>query len=53
MSWGFPWPIVGEQEFLDDNGTFLDRIEGAEVAIKTGQIIKLKWPPNLFSEDLW
>ena len=35
------------------NGVFVDRIEGAKIAIESNQIDKLKWPPNLYSEDLW
>ena len=48
-----PIPIKGEQGFVDENGKFLDRLEGADLALKSGQIQKLSWPPNLYSEDLW
>lgn len=41
------------QGFLTSLGRFVDRIEGAEIALKSGQITKLSWPPNLYSEDLW
>jgi len=44
---------VGIQGFVLDDGTFLDRIEAADYAIKCGQIERLQWPPNLYSEDLW
>lgn len=43
----------GEQGFITDEGKFVDRIEGARIAIECGQIIKLQWKPNLYSEDLW
>jgi len=41
------------QGFLTTENKFVDRIEGAKIAIESGQISKLKWPPNLYSEDLW
>ena len=41
------------QGFILDDDTFVDRIEGARVALESKQIDKLKWPPNLYSEDLW
>jgi len=43
----------GEQGFLLSNGKFANRIEAAEVALESKQISKLKWPPYLYSEDLW
>lgn len=42
-----------EQGFTTSSGRYVDRIEGAAIAIAAGQITELKWPPNLFSEDLW
>jgi hypothetical protein len=42
-----------EQGFLLNNGIFVNRIEGGKIAIDSGQINKLRWPPNLYSEDLW
>ena len=45
--------IDEEQGFLTDQGKFLDRISAAEYAIEKGQIRELKWPPLLYSEDLW
>jgi len=47
------YPIKGTQGFLLSDGTFVDRIFAGKLAIYTGQIKKLKWPPNLYSEDLW
>ena len=41
------------QGFLTSNGRYVDRIEGADIAIKSEQIDKLNWPPYLYSEDLW
>lgn len=41
------------QGFILDDGTYVDRIQGAGLAIQYGQIKKLNWPPNLYSEDLW
>jgi len=50
---GFKTPIGGKQGFVTDAGRFVDRIEGAVIAIKSGQIQKLQWPPLLYSEDLY
>lgn len=43
-----------EQGFLTTKGRFVDRIEGARIALETGQIKALQWPEygELFSEDL-
>lgn len=41
------------QGFLNSDGKFLDRLEAAEEALRCGQISELKWPPNLYSEDLY
>jgi hypothetical protein len=43
----------GNQGFVTDTGEFVDRIEAARIAIECGQIKELKWPPNLYSEDLY
>lgn len=46
--------VAGEiQGFITQDDRFVDRIEGAKIALETGQIEKLNWPPNLYSEDLW
>jgi len=45
--------LGSEQGFVTSEGKFLDRIEAAAIAIKCGQIEKLNWPPDLYSEDLW
>jgi len=55
-----------DQGFVTSTGRFVDRIEGAAIALAAGQIIgrdrdgtrtgpseRLNWPPNLFSEDMW
>lgn len=41
------------QGFLTDKDEFLEREEAGKYAIKCGQIKVLKWPPLLYSEDLW
>ena len=48
-----PIPINGEQGFIDSELGFVDRNIAGEIAVKSGQIKELKWPPSLFSEDLW
>ena len=48
-----PTPIGGEQGFVDSELGFVDRNAAGRIAIDAGQIEKLKWPPQLFSEDLW
>ncbi|MEO5366974.1 MAG: hypothetical protein H7831_11640 [Magnetococcus sp. WYHC-3] len=50
---GYEKPIQGNQGFVTSEGRFVDRVEGAKIAVKSGQIKKLKWPPKLYSEDLW
>lgn len=42
-----------DQGFLTNTGRWVDRTEGAAIAIAAGQIEALKWPPYLYSEDLW
>jgi hypothetical protein len=41
------------QGFVTDTGEFVDRVEGARLVIECGQIKKLKWGLQLYSEDLW
>lgn len=41
------------QGFYTSHERFVDRKEGAKIAIAAGQIEALKWPPDLYSEDLW
>jgi aryl-alcohol dehydrogenase-like predicted oxidoreductase len=41
------------QGFLTNRGRWVDRKEGAAIAIAGGQIPALRWPPDLYSEDLW
>ena len=50
---GRPTPISGEQGFVLSDGRFARRKPAARIAITAGQIEKLKWPPLLYSEDLW
>lgn len=42
-----------EQGFVLEDSTFVGREEAADYAVETGQIEKPKWPPDLYSEDLW
>jgi len=44
---------IATQGFIDNRGNFLTRSEAAHIALNTGQIDKLKWPPLLYSEDLY
>lgn len=41
------------QGFLTNKNRFVDRIEGAEIALKCGQIKKLQFGKRLYSEDLY
>ena len=41
------------QGFVTSEGRWVDRTEAASIAITAGQIKALKWPPYLYSEDLW
>ena len=50
---GHTIPINGDQGFIDDQAGFVTRIEAAQIALDQGQITALRWPPELFSEDLW
>lgn len=46
--------LAGEtQGFITDEGVFLDRLEGAKHALSCGQIKKLRWPPYLYTDELW
>jgi hypothetical protein len=45
--------LPDNQGFLLSDGTFADRIRAATVALASGQIEQLNWPPELYSEDLW
>jgi hypothetical protein len=46
-------PVSGLQGFVDETGVFRSRIIAGAMAIQSGQIERLKWPPELYSEDLW
>lgn len=41
------------QGFVTERGEFVDRRGAAMIALAGGQIEALKWPPYLYSEDLW
>lgn len=45
--------LINEQGFVDEDGRFMRRKPAGQAAIEAGQIEKLRWPPNLYSEDLW
>lgn len=42
-----------DQGFILSDGRYSRREWAGRIAIKSGQIKKLKWPPRLYSEDLW
>lgn len=50
---GLPKPIIGEQGFINELGEFVDRLTAAKLALESGQIKELHWPPYLYSEDLY
>jgi hypothetical protein len=41
------------QGFVTSAGRFVRREPAARIAKQAKQIIALKWPPKLYSEDLW
>lgn len=41
------------QGFLTSTGRYVGRREAARIAYEAEQIEKTKWPPDLYSEDLW
>ena len=41
------------QGFITTNRRFVNRLEAAKIALENGQISKLNWPPELYSEDLY
>lgn len=47
----FVQPI--NQGFLTSNGRFVEREPAVEIAKAAGQITEPRWPPLLYSEDLW
>jgi len=53
MMTGKPFTSLDAQGFLLSDGRFCRRKAAAGIAIKAGQIDELKWPPDLYSEDLW
>lgn len=66
---GCKTPIGGTQGFITSKMRFVDREEGAKIAIAAKQLVirnpesmgeiighngdKLHWPPLLYSEDVW
>lgn len=41
------------QGFILEDDTFVDRKAAGRFALMSGQTEELKWPPDLYSEDLW
>lgn len=41
------------QGFVDEDNKFYTRAEAATDVLDSGQIKELKWPPLLYSEDLY
>jgi hypothetical protein len=52
---GLPIACRRHQGFLTSEGTFVDRVEGARLAIASGQARsdRMHNPQRLFSEDVW
>ena len=46
-------PGPDAQGFLTSDGRFVGRKEAADLAVAAGQTDAPKWPPDLYSEDLW
>lgn len=49
---GMPWPLKGEQGFLDSNLGFLNRTQARARAIECGQVGEIP-TQELFTENLW
>lgn len=47
------WFAEAEQGFTTTRGRFVGREEAARIAVRSGQIKRLRWAPHLYSEDLW
>lgn len=46
-------PEGSPQGFITSTGRFVNREEGAKIALESEQIHSLKWPPDLYSEDIY
>ncbi|CDX54579.1 p063 [Mesorhizobium plurifarium] len=42
-----------DQGFLTSKGRFVNRFEAARIAVRAKQIVEPRWPPDLYSEDVW
>lgn len=42
-----------QQGFVLDTGEFVTREEASRIALDTGQVATLRYPNELFSEELW
>jgi len=47
------WSSDCVQGFVNEKGQFLNRVEAGRAALESAQIMYLRWPPKLYSEDLW
>lgn len=47
------WIANASQGFYIEDGRFIDRMTGAILVTLSGHVDNLKWPPLLYSEDLW
>lgn len=51
---GDGWYLTDDvQGFVLSDGRFVTRKEAARIALENGQTPALRWPPDLYSEDLW
>ena len=50
---GFPIPITGIQDFVTDEGQFVERRVALGIAEIAGQLLPDKGNGELFSEDIW
>jgi hypothetical protein len=48
-----PSQLTHDQGFVTSAGRYVDRLEAAEIAQRSGQVQTLISPPHLYSEDLW
>ena len=46
-------PVVGLQGFWTNRNRYVGRILAGQIALKSMQIKKLNWAPELYTEDLW
>lgn len=49
----YPGMMMVVQGFVDEHGTFYNRVDAGRHDYACGQIESLMSPPELYSEDLW